>query len=186
MPKTKTATEKDMFGYPVKNRISRYERLLTQIDKETFSNRLERFKFVDGMAGDIGLAGSFEAVFVFREAGWAYINGEFISTILLAQAFIERLLTDFLIEKGLEGEAKHGVQAIIKYSRKHELISEFLLNNIDRLRQIRNPFVHSKSFDHPFTLGKRAVFEQTSPNKILENDAKEALSLMYTILLTRL
>jgi hypothetical protein len=34
------------------------------------------------------MLGSMETVFIFREAGWAYINGAFISTIMLSQALL--------------------------------------------------------------------------------------------------
>jgi hypothetical protein len=91
-----------------------------------------------------------------------------------------------MIEKGYESEAKHGAQSIIKFCRKHQLVSDFLLAKFDRLRQIRNPFVHVKPLDHPFSLDQRIFTEKTQPNELIEGDAKEALSLMYTLLLTRL
>jgi len=87
--------------------------------------------------------------------------------------------------KGLEAEAKKGSQAIINYCSKHHLVNEFLLKKFDRLRQVRNPLVHFKAIDHPFTLGRRIFWEQKQPADMLEGDAKEALSLMYTILLSR-
>ena len=186
MPKAKGTNEKDMFGHPVKKRVDKYERMLAKSDKETFAHRVERLKFVDGIIGDIGMLGSMETVFIFREAGWAYINGAFISTIMLSQAFIERRLHDLMIEKGFEGEANHGAQSIIKFCRKHQLVTDFLLDKFDRLRQIRNPFVHVKPPDHPFSLDQRMFTEKTQPNDLIESDAKEALSLMYTLLLTRL
>ena len=82
MPKLKNVTEKDMFGHPLRKRVDKYERMLAKSDKETFASRVERLKFVDGIIGNIGMLGSMEAVFIFREAGWAYINGAFISNKL--------------------------------------------------------------------------------------------------------
>jgi hypothetical protein len=186
MTKAKNSNEKDLFGHPVKKRGDRYEKALAKLDKATFHSRAERLKFVDTILGDTWMAGNLETMFVFREPGWAYINGEFISTIMLAQAFIERIFNDFMVEKGWEREASRGAQAIIKYCRKHQLVNEFLLDKFDRLRQIRNPFVHNKPFDYPFTLGQRLTFEQVPPDQLLEKDAKEALSLMYTFLFTHL
>ena len=186
MPKAKSASEKDMFGHPVKKRVDKYERMLAKIDKESFQRRVERLKFVESIIGDTGLLGSIETVFIFREAGWAYINGEFISTIILAQAFIERVFHDFMVEKGLESEARRGAQAIIEYCRNNKLTNEFLLDKFDQLRQIRNPFVHTKSVDYQFSVGKRMAFEQIPVNELIEKDAKDAISLMYTLLFTRL
>lgn len=186
MPKTKGASEKDMFGHPVRKRVDKYERMLAKSDKETFASRVERLKFADGIIGNIGMLGSMETVFILREAGWAYINGAFISTIMLSQAFIERRLHDLMLEKGFESEAKHGARSIIRFCRKHQLVSDYLLDKFDRLRRIRNPFVHVKSSDHPFSLDQRIFTEKIQPNDLIENDAKEALSLMYTLLLTHL
>jgi hypothetical protein len=187
MAKAKAASQKDLFGHVIKRRTSRLESLLTRIDRESYQIRLERLKYIESIKPKgLGMAGSIEAIFIFQEAGWAYLNGAFISTILLSQAFVERRLQDYMSSKGLEAEGKKGAQTIINYCRKHHLVNEFLLKKFDRLRQVRNPLVHLKAIDHPFTLGRRSFGEQKQPTDILERDAKEALSLMYTILTTRL
>jgi hypothetical protein len=187
MTKAKAASQKDLFGHVIKQRTSRLENLLTRIDRESYQSRLERLKYTEDIRPKgHGMVGSIETIFIFHEAGWAYLNGAFISTILLSQAFVERRLQDYMSSKGLEAEAKKGAQAIINYCRKHHLVNEFLLKKFDRLRQVRNPLVHLKAIDHPLTLGRRIFWEQKQPADILESDAKEALSLMYTILTTRI
>jgi hypothetical protein len=182
----KTTAVQDLFGHPIEKRVDKFERTLAKIDKETFTIRVERLKYLVEITGNFGMVGSIETVLILREAGWAYINGAFISTILLSQAFIERQLAEFMLKKGLESEAKHGAQEIIKYCRRHHLIDDFLLDKFDQLRKIRNPFVHVKPLDHPFTLGQRSFLERVPPNEVLENDAKDALSLMYTMLCSHL
>jgi hypothetical protein len=127
------------------------------------------------------MAGSFESIFLFQEAGLAFINGAFISSVMLAQAFIERRLQDYMEAKGLGKEAKRGLDFIIKYFRKRKILDEFLLGKIDLLRQRRNPFSHLKPYDHPYTMGQRIFLEKKQPDKILLSDAKEAISLMYNI-----
>jgi hypothetical protein len=186
MPKAKDTNEKDMFGHPVKRRMDKHERMLAKIDNETFASRVERLKYVDGIIGNLDMFGSMETVFIFQEASWAYINGAFISTIMLSQAFIERRLHDPIIEKGFESEATGGAQSIINFCRKHQLVSDFLLDKFDLLRQVRNPFSHVKPSDHPFSLNQRMFTKKMQPSDLIESDAKEALSLMYTLLLTRL
>ncbi len=70
--KSQRRKQKDMFGHPFKG-VDKHERMLAKIDKATFASRVERLKFVDGITGDLGMLGSMETVFIFREAGWAYI-----------------------------------------------------------------------------------------------------------------
>ena len=68
----------------------------------------------------------------------------------------------------------------------------YLIEKIDSLRQKRNPFVHVKPYDHEFNLNQiifnnlkgEKPFKQ--PFEILETDAKEAISLMYTVFMTDL
>lgn len=186
MPKVQNSGENDLFGRPIRKRPNRYEKALARIDKESFDNRVERLKYIDGILGDIMMVGSIEAFYVFREAGWAYINGEYISTIMLSQSFIEIIFHDFLVDKGFENVANLGAAGIIECCRNNQLVNTFLLDKFDRLRQIRNPFVHHKTFDRPYTLNQRLIYEQIPPEILLEKDAKEAISLMYTFLLTRM
>ena len=156
------------------------------MDKATFQARAARLKFVDSMLGDTWMAGSLEPVFVFQRSQLGLYQCGIHFYNYAYPAFIERVFHNFMVSKGLEKEANRGAQATIKYCRKHQLVNEFLLEKFDRLRQIRNPFVHNKPFDYPFTLSQRLVLEQLPPDDLLEKDAKEALSLMYTFLFTRL
>ena len=63
----------------------------------------------------------------------------------------------------------------------NDLVPVVLLDKADRLRKIRNPFVHLKSFDHEHTLTRRALTIETHPYELLEHDAQESLSLVFAI-----
>jgi hypothetical protein len=56
-----------------------------------------------------------------------------------------------------------------------------LLNKVDQLRLIRNPFVHLKSFGHEHTIGQRSLKQRMPPEALLETAAKEALIAMYGV-----
>lgn len=179
--------QKDLFGNPIKKRRTRLEIQLSKHDRETFEDRLERLKYLDSVIPkNYWMAGSFESIFLFQEAGVAFINGAFISSIILAQAFVERRLQDYMEARGLSKEARRGLDFIIKYFRKNRILDEFLLRKIDVLRQKRNPFSHLKPYDHPYTLSQRIFLERKQPDQILLSDAKEAVSLMYKISLIQL
>ena len=84
--------------------------------------------------------------------------------------------------KGYPG-ANRGLKYIISYFRNNLLLPKVVLDKIERLRDIRNPFVHLKPDNHPNNLIKRMQFGKAkSPDQILESDAKEALSLMVAML----
>jgi hypothetical protein len=186
--------EKDLFGNKVKKkRKTRLENSLKKYDSSSFEDRLQRLTFLNNIfPKGYGIIGDQETVYVFSEAKMAFINGEFISSILLAQAFIERKLQIHYKSFGLEKVAKRGLKSIIDYARKNNLLNSYLIDKIDSLRKKRNPFLHIKPYDYEFNLSQRIfndlknskTFRQ--PIEILEADAKDAISLMYTIFITDL
>lgn len=46
-----------------------------------------------------------------------------------------------------------------------------LLDRVDKLRLVRNPFVHRKAPDNPHTYGSRCIARKMPPKKLLEEDA---------------
>ena len=188
-------SEKNLFGESVKKkkRKSRLESSLEKYDKETFEERLERLKYLNKIIpNEFGILADPETVYVFGEAKMAFINGEFISTILLSQAFIERKLQLHYQSLGLENIGKRGLKAILTHAKKNNVLHEYLTERIDILRKRRNPFSHVKPTEHEFNLSQRMISELKSdkkyrqPFEIMKDDAKEAISLMYTIFTTEL
>ena len=179
--------EKDLFGNPLKKRKTRLETQLSKYDRDTYNARLQRLKYVEDIGPkNYSMAGSFEAIYLFHEAGLAFINGAFVATIMLTQAFIERRLQDTMEARGLGKEARRGLAFILSYFRKNNLLDTFLLDKIDHLRKARNPFSHLKPFDHPYAISQRMFLQSQQPEEILEVDAKNALSLMYKLAMTNL
>lgn len=178
--------EKDLFGKAVRKKRSRAEILLSKRDRDTIAARIERIKYLRKVIPSrMGLAGSMEAVFVFQEAQAAFVNGHFIATILLAQAFTEKVIQEQMDTKGYPGTSR-GLKYMVKYCRDNSLLPSVILDKIDQLRKIRNPFVHLKPFDYPYTLSRRIFSDmRKGPAEILESDAKEAISIMVTILYSK-
>ena len=187
--------DKDLFGEKVikKKKRTLLETSLAKYDRDTFDTRLARLKYLDKIfPKNYSIVGDMQTVFVFGEAKMTFINGEFISTILLAQAFIEKKLQGHYIDLGLNNIASRGLKAIIRHARRHCVLHDYLLDRIDDLRKKRNPFSHIKPVDYEYNLDKRFMTDQKTsgkqqdPSDILEQDAKEALSLMYTVFISDL
>ncbi len=189
--------EKNLFGENIKKRKTRLESALLKHDKESFEERLDRLKYLQTIFPNIDfMAGRPETILIFEEAKMTFINGEFISTVMLAQAFIEHVLQEILTVSGLYKESKHGLKSMIDSCRSKELLNDFFLQKIEKLRKIRNPFSHLKDFEHDHNLSQRmfsqvreqiekekkgAQFKEEDIHETLEQDAKDALSIMYTI-----
>jgi hypothetical protein len=110
-----------------------------------------------------------------------YIFGLYSATIITSDAFIERLLTDFLESRGMSSESRGSLGKRLSALEKHSLIDENVLRRISRLHRIRNSLAHEKGPEDPFRLFRRAIAEGNSPEQILRTDAGEAVSLAYGI-----
>lgn len=79
-------------------------------------------------------------------------------------------------------EASQGLAAAINCARRNNLVDPIILDKADRLRLIRNPFVHLKEFDNKHGLGQRmAASRNFDFRALLEKDAQEALIAMYGV-----
>jgi hypothetical protein len=55
------------------------------------------------------------------------------------------------------------------------------LNKLDRIQAIRNPFVHLKALNHPNIMTRRMLAQRTALDELSNQEAQEALSLMFSI-----
>jgi hypothetical protein len=159
---------------------------MLKYDRETLPARLDRLRHLQTIfPKGYSFLSALETAFVFDEAKMTYINGEFIATILLAQAHIEHRLQGYVASRGGCRLAKAGLARITEFLRTHDFLHVFLLDRIDRLRKIRNPFTHLQDSDYPYSLTRRSLERHNDWAETLREDAEFALTLMYEIAVTR-
>jgi hypothetical protein len=172
----------DLFGKTSKPRKSRLRSAVERYDRDTLDSRVARLEWLHKVfPSGYGFGMPFESAFVFEEAKMTFLNGQFIATSLLATAFLEHRLGSICASRGFVRESRAGLRRIIAKLREEGLVASVLLDKADYIRQRRNPFVHLKDFDHEHNLARRAIDQQTSPYDLIERDAKEALTVMYTV-----
>lgn len=174
----------DLFGKstPPKKRQTRLEKELVQYDKNSFDERLKRLQFiVKVFPKGYEFLGQMELIFTFDEAKSSFINGEFIASIILAQSFIEKVLHAHFAQLGHEEVAKKGLNEMIKFAKKNKLINEYILEKVDSIRKVRNPFTHFKEYSYPYSLSNRMFENKTQPYEQLEKDAKKAICFMFLL-----
>lgn len=178
--------KKDLFVTKIKQKRTILEKSLVKYDRDSFEDRLKRLKFLNKIfPKGYGFLSDPETAYIFDETKMAFINGEFIATLMLSQAYIERKVQIYFSSIGFEKEAKRGLKFIIDFARKHKLINNYLLEKIDLLRNKRNPFSHLKHYKYKFNISQRIMAEMKEPLLIVEKDAHEAISLMYLISITK-
>lgn len=169
----------DLFGRPVLVRRTRSQIELERHDRETMNGRIARLNYVKRVHPVGGFGMPIESLIIFTEAKMAFIDGLFVSVLLLCNSFIEHVLGSLLEGRSFRKEAKAGLAVQIDCARKNGILDDYLLEKADRLREIRNPFVHLKPFDHEHSIGRRMMRAGRDPYDILEADARTALSIMY-------
>jgi hypothetical protein len=182
--------QKDLFGTEIKHEEDDSAIELSLIEGNTFEQKVKRFKYLEkllapdtceyGNCSGLGVSANLESRLLFEEAKTTYVNGEFIATILLCQAFIEHWLT-VLCERNV-AELPKNLEGLLTVCCKEGLVHPYVLEKINDLRLIRNPLTHRKSSEYPYSISQRMVDMKVDREELLENDAKKAIEIMFTLL----
>ncbi|MNR37736.1 hypothetical protein D3C85_1557850 [compost metagenome] len=113
-----------------------------------------------------------------QEARSSYVHGNFIATLVVALAYVEHVINDAL--PPLQPNKKTPTMAAaIKQARAAGLFPDGLLVGATVLSDFRNPFIHRRDPEDPDTIGQRVRSRKCHPRMILEQDARDALQVMY-------
>src|SRR5580704_8839077 len=180
---SKRVVTTDLFGKPVRHQRPRYEAALERGERKTLPERAVRVRWLSEVIPKNLMFGMpLETSLVFNEAKASFVYGNYVAVIVLAASFIEHWFIASLSDRGYQKEASRGLGAAIKCARVNGLVAPLILDKADRLRLIRNPFVHLKEFDHEHDIGQRMAKSRTFDIRaLLESDAKEALIAMYGV-----
>jgi hypothetical protein len=175
----------DLFGEPVDSE-DWTERWLLEYDAATFKERHRRLCQTIAIMPDGTFMMPMEAHAVFTEARSTYVNGDFASVLMVAQAFVEHRLQAYLEGQGESKVAKSGIAKILEYCEQRRLLEPVILKGLERLRRVRNPFTHLRPFADPHTLTQRSLQLRLHPSELMEQEAFRAFSLMLTVAVARL
>ena len=159
-----------------------HERVIACLEQLDPMDRLERAKRHIWMGKhhvrvDGGYWERSETSAVLQEARSSYVHGNFIATLILALAYVEHVNNDALPPPP-KGRTPT-MAAAIKQARAAALFPDDLLDGVAVLSDFRNPFVHRRGADDPDTIGQRVRNRKSHPRMILEQDARDALQIMY-------
>jgi|GEM_PF-4329107 len=118
---------------------------------------------------------------VFQEARSSFIHGNFIATLILALAYVEHVINDALPPPPPKRRSPTMTDAI-NQARVAALFPDDLLDGAAVLSDFRNPFIHRRDAGDPDTIGQRVRNNISHPRKIFEQDARDALLIMYGFL----
>lgn len=125
------------------------------------------------------IAGRAETLQLLQEARETFVDAHFASALLTAMAVIEHILIeDLQLRQLTEGSLKFG--RALQLAKEKTLFPPDWLERATRLSERRNPFAHLRNEDDPQTLSARIQSEARHPRAIMEEDARDAIELMYS------
>jgi len=122
--------------------------------------------------GDLGIIGPWD------ELRRTFINGEYLATILVGQAFLENVLAGLLEwPEGSVGRA--GLAEILAQVRDRGWITPDEHDVLDTVRQMRNPYAHYRNVQHGDSLIRRAMAAGEPPELLVERDARAVVGALF-------
>jgi hypothetical protein len=126
---------------------------------------------------------------LFEEARYCFVYAQFLASILLSLAFVERVLASLFYAGGRDDLKRAGIAKLACEARNLGLLSQDEFSNLERLRQRRNPLAHFREPFHEETVEYRSLRSMhdgsglaVSPEEVVANDAILALQLILHLL----
>lgn len=180
--------QKDLFGNEIADSSEdKVQWYIKNRDEFNSAEKVDRLRYLHKINPEgFSMWGQTELVLTMREVQFCFIDGHFLATIVLAQAFVEKVLHAHYFEIGFGEVAKKGLNAIIKHAQKNKVLNSYVLAQADKIRLIRNPITHIKDFEYEHNLDRRSFKSRVSPMYQLSNDAKEAIEIATFIAISDL
>lgn len=166
-----------------------FTRLLLADMHEDLHGKVSRFRQLEDLMSAIGsrrsmIPGGEVAYTAWVEARSSFVHGNFLATVLLAQALAEQMLAAMLT-LGIDAEPippKIDFRKTLKRCRARDMISQRDADDLERLMEMRNPLSHYRLINDPSNLSRRVIDERISGEEHLRRDATFAISMAVRLL----
>ncbi len=126
------------------------------------------------------------SLFLYEESRYCFIYGQYLATIVLGLAFIERTLAAHLYAAGRDDLERANISLLLNEANSTGLITDEEFELLDRLRSTRNPIAHFRQPLDPEGLIRRTVEAETYAYDLIEEDAKVVMEAINHLLGTGL
>ena len=158
---------------------------LEREDAENTGERLERIRWLTEQYPDISIQlfpDGQTSRSLFEEARYCFIYGQFLATILLGMAFIERSFAADLFAAGNDNFERANLTTLLREQHQRGFISQEQFDQLERARNHRNSLAHFRPPGHNETTEFRSVSQMELPYTLFEEDAKNILSIIFGLL----
>ena len=152
---------------------------LNNEDTRCFEERLSRLEWLskNSPGGKYWIfPGGILAKGLFEEARFCFVYGQFLATILLGLAYIERTLAALLYGSGRSDLERASLSALLKVAYSEGVIESNEFQDMERIREERNSYAHFRKPLHKDSVDVRALREDETPYKIIEQDSTAVMA----------
>lgn len=154
-------------------------RTLAEGEAATIEHRVDRYRFIweeFGPPADALLVGGIPSMFALGEMKRSYIYGNFMATVVLAQAFVELSLGGMYSLAGDDRVADGGLARLVARAQDDGHIQDEIAESLNKLRRMRNPYIHHAGGDGPRSyMGRLMEGDFVPPEDLVVKDADAAI-----------
>lgn len=167
-------------------KINRFEEFLKEQDRISLPYRAERLEYlVEKFGEDRFMALPQMAYYYVEEAKICYLNGAFVSCVLIVQAAIEDILRNFsfIVPQGYKAN-EYNFKDLINASLSRGGISKEEAESIHEVRELRNPYVHTKTMMHQngFLMRCKEYNFEKDEWDLMKEDAEKAIECLFCLI----
>ncbi|HEX7319491.1 MAG TPA: hypothetical protein VF399_03930 [bacterium] len=165
--------------------IQSAEGWLDNEDKQCREERLYRLKWIIERYPNIEIAllhGGLKSNYLFEEARYCFVYGQYIASTMLSLSYIENTLASVFYASGRNDLLKASLVNLLEEAKEKGIISEPEFAIFNKVREIRNPITHFRKPMDKETIEYRAVKNDRLLDELLEEDAKTALKAVFRMI----
>jgi hypothetical protein len=158
---------------------------LEQEDKNALADRLARLNWLAENAREVNyylFRGGLISKYLFEETRYCFAYGQFLATIVLGMAFIERTLAALFYMLGRNDLERANMSKLLKEALGQDWITRREYARLEEIRKLRNPITHFRKPRHDDTIEYRATAQDELPYKVIENDAYKVMEIALHLL----
>jgi hypothetical protein len=126
--------------------------------------------------------GGWMAKYLFEEARYSFVYGQFMAATVLGMAFAERTLASWLHASGRTDLKRANLSRLMEEAVISGWLNSEERTAIDDARRLRNPIAHFRKFGESDGVESRTVTEGKPPYELIEQDCRHVMRVMYRLL----
>lgn len=161
------------------------ERWLDREDAVCREGRLARLNFIASpmpVADGHMFWGGLIAKYLFEEARYCFVYGQYMAAVVLGMSFIEHTLAAEFYAAGRNDLERSSLSGLLNEAQQAGWLSENECQQLNEVRIMRNPITHFRAPGSSDTVEHRSVLLGEHPYEVLEGEARLVMQVMFRFL----